>query len=162
MKPKNTNNHKEWNKAMEAVDGFFPAVANYLKHTPDGDDEDAQLRSHLQAALQTLEEHFASSSSSSSSDTPPTTTTSTTNPLFLVSDHVTLLDCSLIPKLYHLQVGLQGLKQTDRGIQLEQDYPLLHAYMNRMMERKSFQDTMYPAETILWGWGNARSVSAST
>lgn len=143
MKPKSSNNNKEWQAATDAIDGLFPSVAKYLKHTPDGDEEDLAIKATLQAALQKLEQHLSARA---------------TNPLFLVGDHMTLLDCSLVPKLYHLQTGIQGFKG-ESGISIEQEFPSVHTYLTTMITRPSFQDTSYPTETILWGWGNARSAA---
>ena len=50
---------KEMAEASEAVNGFFPAVAKYLKHTPDGDEEDLELKGKLEASLQKLEAFLA-------------------------------------------------------------------------------------------------------
>jgi glutathione S-transferase len=129
------------NEANQAIDGFFPAVARYLKHAADGDDKDAELKTGLEAALQTLETHLSSPSRLGS---------------FLVGDGqvLTLGDCSLAPKLYHMKTGLKAFK--DNAIQIEAEYPHVSKYMETMFERQSFKESVYPEETVVWGWGHAR------
>lgn len=127
--------------ASEAIDGFFPAVAKYLKHTPDGDEEDTELKANLKAALQKLETHLKRDDR--------------TGP-YLVGDggKVTLVDCSLAPKLYHMQTGLKVFK--DNAIDIATDFPAVQAYLDTMFQRPSFVETLYPEETVVWGWSNAR------
>ena len=70
-------------------------------------------------------------------------------------EQLTLLDCSLAPKLYHMQIGLDGFK--NNAINIDVQYPAIKSYMDTMFTRSSFEKTIYPKETVLWGWGNARS-----
>ncbi|CAB9511134.1 intracellular channel protein 4 [Seminavis robusta] len=128
--------------AEAAIDGIFPAIAKYLKHTPDGDDDDLALKAGLEEKLTGLETHL-----SSAGRTGP----------FLVGngDKMTLIDCSLAPKLYHMETGLEGFK--NKSIDLQQQFPKVRAYMDAVFARPSFEATVYPTETVLWGWGNARS-----
>lgn len=132
---------KEMAEASEAVDGFFPAVAKYLKHTPDGDEEDLELKGNLEASLEKLEAFLARDER--------------TGP-YMVGDgqKISLVDCSLAPKLYHMSTGLKAFK--DNAINVERSYPALQAYMDTMFAQKSFVDALYPEETIVWGWNNAR------
>ena len=126
-------------QAEAVVEGFFPALAKYLKHTPDGDDRDKELESSLIDQLTLLEEHL----------------TNVGGP-FLVGEHLTLLDLGLAPKLYHMEVGLEAFKQDSTSIDLKQQYPRLQAYMDGLFARDSFKTTVYPSETVVWGWSNAR------
>jgi glutathione S-transferase len=125
----------------EVIDGFFPAVAKYLKHTPDGDDDDLELKGNLEAALQKLETHL--------------TREDRTGP-YLVGDgeSLTLADCSLAPKLYHMQTGLKAFK--DNAIDVGSRFPSTRAYMDAVFARQSFVDGLYPEETVVWGWSSAR------
>lgn len=129
------------NEANAAVEGFFPAVARYLKHTPDGDDQDAELKLSLEKTLQKLETHL------SGDRVGP----------FLVGDGqvFSLADCSLAPKLYHMKVGLKAFK--NNAIHIETDFPHVNNYMVAVFGRKSFIDSLYSEETVVWGWGNARN-----
>jgi len=122
--------------AEQAVEGFFPAVSKYLKHTPDGDAEDAELKANLEESLGKLDKHLK------------------TTGHYLLGDQVTLLDCSLTPKLYHMKCGLEAFK--DNAINVPEQFPAVQAYMDAMFARESFQKTIYPKETVAWGWGNAR------
>lgn len=123
--------------AEDAIAGFFPSVAKYLKHTPDGDEEDLRLRDELKQVLASLEAHLQATEGD-----------------FLTGSSITLLDCSLAPKLYHMQTGLEEFKAD--GIDLE-SYKNVQSYMNRMFSRKAFADTAYEKSVIIWGWSNARS-----
>lgn len=125
----------------DAVDGFFPAVAKYLKHTPDGDEEDLELKENLEASLQKLETFL-----SRDERTGP----------YMVGDgeKITLADCALAPKLYHMSTGLKAFK--DNAIDVGASFPAVQAYMDTMFAQKSFVDSLYPEETVVWGWSNAR------
>mmetsp|Transcript_29256 Transcript_29256/g.45463 ORF Transcript_29256/g.45463 Transcript_29256/m.45463 type:complete len:250 (-) Transcript_29256:864-1613(-) len=133
---------KDMSEASEVVGKIFPAIAKYLKHTPDGDDEDDELKNGLGEALSLLEAHL--------------TGEGRTGP-FIVGDgeHITLLDCNLAPKLYHMKVGMTAFK--DNAVRVDDDFPAVAGYINTMFNRESFIKTKYPEETIVWGWGNARS-----
>jgi len=124
------------------VEGIFPAIAKYLKHTPDGDEDDLELKMVLDEKLKTLEDHLGSKGR--------------TGPYLVGNgESFSLLDCSLAPKLFHMQTGLEGFK--NQSIDVAQQYPNVQAYMNAVFARPSFEKTLYPKETVLWGWGNARA-----
>lgn len=126
--------------AEEAVAGLFPAIAKYIKHTPDGDDDDAELQKNLMQSLEKLNAHLASVSKGS----------------FLTGENFSLLDCSLAPKLYHMKTAISAFKGSNFMNDLATQLPALHAYMETVFARPSFAKTVYPAETVTWGWGNAR------
>ena len=113
-----------------------------MKHTPDGDADDLVLNAGLEEKLGNLEAHLAAEGR--------------VGP-FLVGDgdRISLLDCSLAPKLFHMETGIDGLK--DKSIDFGQQFPKARAYMDAVFARPSFVKTVYPRETILWGWGNARA-----
>jgi len=137
-------NSKDEDVANAAIEGIFPAIAKYLKHTPDGDDEDAELRGNLETILARLEAHLKSGDDNSRGP-------------FLVGDgqKMTMLDCSLAPKLYHMQTGIASFK--NGAINVKEQFPAVQAYIDAVFARESFQKTLYPKETVEWGWGNARS-----
>lgn len=125
--------------ADDVLEGFFPAVAQFLKDTSNSDDTTDAVKTKLQQ----FEDHLGTVSDDS----------------FLAGgDAFTLLDCRVVPQLYHLQVGLDGLddKKDTTALNLAEDFPKLYAYMQRCFARPSFQASKYPEETVLWGWGNAR------
>jgi len=132
---------KEMGEASDCIDGFFPALAKYLKHTPDGDEKDLELKANLEAALSKIEEELALDGKTGG---------------YLAGDgeQITLLDCSLAPKLYHMATGLKEFK--DSAIDVENQFPLVKKYMDCVFDRQSFKDSTYPEETIVWGWSNAR------
>ncbi|GAX10124.1 hypothetical protein FisN_3Lh316 [Fistulifera solaris] len=118
----------------DIVGGLFPAVAKYLKHTPDNDDTDLELRDNLKIILQQLDDHLVGKQ-------------------FWNGDIFTQVDCKLAPQLYHLQCGIDAFqKQIDLA-----EYDHLTLYMSNLFARPSFQATVYPKETVEWGWSNARN-----
>lgn len=134
--PSLTCKNKKLKAAAEAaVDGFFPVVAKYLKHTPDGDADDDALKGDLKAALQKLEDHLGAEQ-------------------FLCGEQFTLMDCALAPKLYHMKTGVKEFKAG--AIDIEAQFPKVAKYMEIVFARKSFVDSIYPEDVIVWGWGNAR------
>jgi glutathione S-transferase len=131
--------------AERALDGFFPAVARYLKE--DEQDSDGTALEALRGRLQAVEDHLASSSSSSPDDSH----------YLCGGESFTLPDCRFLPQLYHLVVGIEGWKGGEPDI--ASDYPNLHRYWQHASDRPSFRATLYPKETVVWGWGNARNKS---
>jgi glutathione S-transferase len=128
--------------AEASIAGIFPAIAKYLKHTPDGDELDLVLKAKVEEKLGILETHLARDER--------------TGPFLIGNgEQISLLDCSLAPKLYHMQTGLVAFKSM--SIDLKQQFPKVAAYMDAVFARPSFEKTKYPTETVLWGWGNARS-----
>jgi glutathione S-transferase len=121
--------------AEQVLEGFFPAVAKYLKDV-EGDDE--EIVTALKEKLTSLDQHISD----------------TSNGDFLCGEQFTLLDCRLMPQLYHLQTAIEGFKE---GIpSIESDFPSLWAYYQTAAARPSFQATVYPKEAVLWGWRNVR------
>lgn len=114
------------------LEGFFPAVAQYLK-TKEGDD--SEKLENLKVKLAQLNDHFSSNT-------------------FVDGDSFSLLDCRLLPQLYHLRTGIEGFKSGVPDISAE--YPNVEKYYSLCASRPSFEKTLYPTETVLWGWGNAR------
>jgi len=132
-------------KAQDATDGLFPCIAKYLKHTPDGDEEDEALKLSLVEALSRLEDHLGDESDGER-----------TGPYFVGNGETfTLVDASLAPKLYHMQTGLKGFK--GNAIDTAAEFPKLRKYMDSVFSRQSFVDSIYPEETVVWGWSNART-----
>ncbi|KAL7484947.1 hypothetical protein ACHAW6_010552 [Cyclotella cf. meneghiniana] len=138
QEPKMSIIGKEATQASAAVDGFFPAMAKFLKHSPNGDEEDKEKQAALEEKLQILEEHLCQSGR--------------TGP-YLVGDgeQFALLDCSMAPKLYAMDICLEKIK--DNPIDLKGKYPAVRKYMDAVFARQSFQDTVeYGPETVVWGW----------
>lgn len=113
--------------------GLFPAIAKYLKHRPDNDKADYQLRDDLKAILQQLDGHL-------------------TGKRFWNGESFTQTDCKIAPQLYHLQCCVAAF-QKDMDLA---EYSNLSWYMENLFGRPSFQSTTYAAETVEWGWSNAR------
>lgn len=132
----------QYQVASEIASKLFPAVAKYLKHTPDGDDDDQELLQNLQNVLQEMENHLSNQKTDST-------------PFFGNGENITLLDCSLAPKLYHMTVGMKHFKKNEDTV-LGQ-YPSLKKYIDMMFDRDSFKEALYGEEVVVWGWSNARS-----
>ena len=129
---------KETELASEAIDGFFPAMAKYVKHSPNGDEEDAEKQVALEAKLQSLENFLGSEGR--------------TGPYLVGNgEQFTLLDCNMAPKLYAMDVCLKEIK--GGVIDVGGKYPLVRKYMDDLFARPSFQSTVeYGPETVVWGW----------
>jgi glutathione S-transferase len=142
--PLKRTSSKTVEEAEQVTSGLFPALAKYLKHTPDGDDDDLELRSGLEKALDRLETHLTREGRSGP---------------FVVGtgEQLSLLDCSLTPKLYHMKCGLEEFK--NNSIEIGSKFPAVQAYMDVMFARDSFVKSSYPGETVEWGWTNARGAS---
>ena len=116
----------------EILDGFFPAVAQFIKMIDNADEEKI---ANLRAKLQVLDDHLKGKQ-------------------YLTGDDFSLLDCRLVPQLYAMYTCIDGYK--DGLPNVAEEFPNLHAYYERSTARPSFQNSVYPKETCLWGWGNAR------
>jgi glutathione S-transferase len=129
--------------AEEVLTGFFPAVAGYLKDVEGDDDDAAESLTNLREKLKDLEDHLAGGATEGGY-------------LDLLGDENSfgVLDCRLVPQLYHLTVGIEKFKN-GRPV-LETEFPKIHGYLQRSVERQSFQNTLYSPETIEWGWTNER------
>ena len=128
-------------KAEDALDGFFPAVAGYLKDVEGDDDETSESLANLKDKLAALEDHLTNAGDGYLD-------------LSGNSDVFSVLDCRLVPQLYHLTVGIEKFK--NKRPDLETEFPKIYGYLQRSMDRPSFQATQYAPETIEWGWTNAR------
>jgi len=125
--------------------GFFPAVAQYLKNTSDDEEENKLQR--LRETLSNLNDHLNKIAKESEEGV---------DDLYLEgkSNTITMRDCSLGPQLYHLSVGIKEFKCNVPDIAT--DYPAVKKYMDVIFARKSFQETLYPPEAVIWGWENVR------
>ena len=146
---------KMMEEATAAVEGFFLAMARYVKHRPNGDDEDTTRREELEVQLRILDNYLLDGGRGDKSDDGEEDKCKRTGP-YLVGDGTTftLLDCSMAPKLYAMDVCLNELKKEEGGsINLSKDYPMLRQYMDAVFDRPSFKSTVeYGPQTIVWGW----------
>ena len=70
-----------------------------------------------------------------------------------------LVDCSLAPKLYHLDVAVKEFHpETHKKLQEDREYSGLRQYMKAAFAHRAFKETKYPPEVVIliWGWGEAR------
>jgi len=90
---------------------------------------------------------------------------------YLCGNFFSLVDCDMAPKLYHMEIGLEAFKNGSSSgadtnkdsdgdgkyyIDIDNDFPMVRSYMNAIFDRDSFKSTIYPKETVVWGWENAR------
>ena len=129
--------------AKDASNAIFPALARYLTHLPDGDEDDKKLRSGLENALQRLEDYLLHQNA--------------VGP-YLVGDgkHYCLVDASLTPKLYHMWVGINEFKKLSTK-EMSRKFPRVYKYIKALMTRPSFLKTRPKQTIVIWGWTNARS-----
>lgn len=133
---------KGYQEGKELAGLIFAPIAKYLKSTEDDSEEDRQRKDALCEVLAQLEGRL--------------TAEGRTGPYVCgTGEALTLVDCSLAPKLFHMKIGLQHFKSNVLDVSME--YPAVAAYMKMMFARESFQASLYPEETVIWGWSNARS-----
>lgn len=139
------NSDSDADAAAAAVDGLFPAMARYIKHTPDGDEVDVENKEKLRSVLAKLNDHLS--------------LPSRTGPYLVGNGSVLRMnDCKLAPILYHMCTAVPAYKGNDTFASLMDDVPFVQAYTNHMFQNDlSFQSTVYPADVVIWGWSNARS-----
>lgn len=126
--------------AEAAIDGFFPAMAKFIKHSPNGDEEDKEKQAALEEKLSVLEAHLGK--------------VGRTGPYLVGNGEAfTLLDASMAPKLYALDVCLKEIK--GNPVDFDGKYPALRKYMDEVFERPSVKSTSeYGPETVTWGWSS--------
>lgn len=141
--------------ATKAVEGFFPVMAKYIKYrsssTTNGDEEDMARRAVLEERLSALEDHLSNKSRRSEKEDGEE---GDIGGPYIVGNgkQFTLLDCSLAPKLYALDVCLTEVKGWSTE-ELKMKYPHVRNYMDALFERPSFQKTVeYGKDTVVWGW----------
>jgi chloride intracellular channel protein 1 len=142
------------NAEENALGGFFPSIARYLKDVNDDDDENEnETLEVLKERLDSLENHFKNLC-----DENEDNDNDNENNEWCYLDgsktNFSNLDCRIIPQLYHLTVAVVEFKNGSPN--LKEDYPFTYRYLNEGMKRDSFINTKYSKETIVWGWNNAR------
>ena len=135
-----------------ALVGFFPSIARYLKedetNTNDENNDGETLLEVLKDNLDNLENHFKDLCDEDDDDQKW---------CYLDGSQTNFsnVDCRIIPQLYHLSVASKEFKENGQP-NLEEDYSFIHKYLQQSMTRDSFVNTKYSKETIIWGWNNAR------
>eukprot|EP00617_Octactis_speculum_P025719 CAMPEP_0185770050 /NCGR_PEP_ID=MMETSP1174-20130828/57274_1 /TAXON_ID=35687 /ORGANISM="Dictyocha speculum, Strain CCMP1381" /LENGTH=287 /DNA_ID=CAMNT_0028455345 /DNA_START=23 /DNA_END=886 /DNA_ORIENTATION=+ len=126
-------------EASSAVEGFFPTLAAFLKNTDETEDE--SLEALLVDSLGRIDAHLSSKS------------TTTCDSRFMDGPAVSLVDCSLAPKLHHMAIAADHFK----GFQVPEKFVALRAYMEAVSELDAVASTCPPRDTVVWGWETARS-----
>ena len=121
-------------KAVEVQSSFFPAMAKLVKSTKAQTDLE---KAFLEQAKK-LNDHLESQATK-----------------YFAGDALSLVDFNLAPKLYHMDITLAEFhpKIHEKAVKMK----ALKAYMDVMFAEEAFKATMYPKETVLWGWTAARS-----
>ena len=138
---------EEIRAAKKASSAIFPALARYLTHLPDHDEEAEKYKADLEKALGRLELYLSSRGSEAGS-----------LGVYLVGDgnRFTLVDASLAPKLFHMHIGLQWFKDITTK-EMSRQFPHVYKYMKNVFCRKSVKKTLPKSSVVVWGWGNARN-----
>lgn len=122
--------------SLEATKSLFGAVAKYVKNTDPSADE--ELLQNVLVALESLEARLKDLGTVFLSGT---------------DDQPGLSDCSVATKLYVLTVA--GGHYKDFALPKDR-YPLVHKYIQDLDQCDAFSTTKYPAEEMIFGWGEAR------
>jgi chloride intracellular channel protein 2 len=72
----------------------------------------------------------------------------TINTLFLNGDQMSLLDCSLLPKLQHIRIAGESIKK----FHMPSKYKYLWHYMQNAYKTDAFQKSCPPDREIIWNW----------
>ncbi len=121
-------------EATQVQSTFFPAMAKFIK-SPQ---HDSGLEDNLMDQLKKLNDHLECKKTK-----------------FFAGDDISLVDFNLAPKLYHFKTTMEAFYPEiykDKVLKLER----LNAYMDTMFENEAFKASVYPQETVLWGWNAAR------
>ena len=123
-------------EADEAVDGFFPSLAAYIKNVGD----DAEDLEKFKVSLAKLEDHINVNISE-----------------YLTGETVAIVDLLITPQLHHMKVALDAFKDY-KSEQLFAEHPNLKGYYDRKIsEGVCFSNNKdYDDDVIVWGWGQAR------
>ena len=68
---------------------------------------------------------------------------------FLLGDNLCALDCSILPKLRHVQVAASHYQKLD----IPEEFQALKKYIQAGEKSDAFQNTSYEDEQIIQGWG---------
>eukprot|EP01084_Bolivina_argentea_P312250 540581_1 len=123
--------------AFEAATGLFPAVAKCIKNTDA--QKDPELIESVICELKAVNNLLMKSSGE-----------------FMNGQNISLVDCSIAPKLYHTKTTLAHFKNTIIPLELE----YLQKYLNTVFAHPAFVSTKYPVDVVVWGWNQARDTSA--
>ena len=120
-------------EAVEIQSTFFPALAKFVKskeHKPE-------LEEGFMQQVNKLNDHLTSKKTK-----------------YFAGEQISLVDFNLAPKLYHMSATLAEFYPDvyEKVVQMDG----LKNYMDVIFNEKAFQDSIYPKETIIWGWTAAR------
>lgn len=79
---------------------------------------------------------------------------------FIIGNKISLLDCSITPQLYIMDIALKHYYPNSHD-KVSAQFPHVLKYMNHMYNTAAFKTTKYPSETMIHGWTVARSQSSS-
>lgn len=130
-----------YQEILEKTNGFFPALAAYIKNKDAG--QDAALQATVDGQLDMLDELLRS-----------------TPGQYFCGIELTLADLYLLPQLFHAMVTIERFK----GIEIYKVgsgnpvRPALENYLARMLDMDEFNDSKayYPSDQIIYGWKVAR------
>jgi len=118
----------------QQISGFFPAMARFVKSV----EHSQELEDKLLVELETLDNLVAESKGA-----------------YLCGDQVSLADLAIAPKLFHLKTTLEEFSSDT--FEKVKKFQNLSKYIETMLAENCVSSCSYPKETVLWGWGQARS-----
>lgn len=122
--------------AVAATSGFFPALA---KMFVDSGQLDPALESDLLKTIESMETYLGGKPATEGD--------------FLLGKKISLVDCSVAPKLYHLDVVLENFFPGTHGkIFHGSDFERVKKYVETMFGHPAFKQTKYAPEIVVWGW----------
>lgn len=118
--------------ACEAVNGIFPKLGPWLKNKDPSKDLD--LKNALLQELSKMETYLSSGQRKGT---------------FLLSDELSDLDLSILPKLLHLMVAGKVFKKFEIP---SEKYPRILEYIENGHNNEFFIKTRPKDKEIIWGW----------
>ena len=122
--------------AQKATANVFPSLAAFLK----AEEFDFYAEKALLSALADFEAFLA---------------TRKEGDRLLFGKDLSLLDCSLAPKMYVVDEGL-GHFFPDTRTKVRERFKAVEDYMKNAFATEAFEETKYPRKTLVWGWDCAR------
>lgn len=130
-----------YQEVIEKTNGFFPAVASYIKNKDAS--KDPELFAAVNAQLDIIDEILRSAPGP-----------------YLCGMDLTLADLYLTPQLFHAVAAIDHFKNEEIYVMGEGDpmRPALERFMMRMFSLEEFNDkkVYYTVDAVIYGWKVAR------
>uniref|UniRef100_A0A7S3AAZ4 glutathione dehydrogenase (ascorbate) n=2 Tax=Rhodosorus marinus TaxID=101924 RepID=A0A7S3AAZ4_9RHOD len=114
--------------ASEATAPVFGAFAGFVKNKDPEKEE--ELKATFETALDGLDAHLKK------------------NGPYVAGEAMSTLDFNLAPKLWHAKHALAHYKEYE----FPEKFDSVNNYMDTIFSSDVFKKTLYPPETVVWGW----------